>query len=374
MALKKSSRNITRIKDDIRNYFREIDAPLFVLVVILSIFSLANMYALSGPDADYFSRQAVYVAIGIFLLAVFPFFDYRYLKNYSLPVMAGYIFAIFLLVLTFYSQSIRGVNSWIVMGRFTFEPSELVKLILIILMAKYFSQRHVHINQLRHIVVSGLYFIIPLGIIILQPDLGSAIILTLIWLGMLIAAGISKKNLTLLFVAGLIMASIGWFAVLKPYQKERVTAFLNPYDDPRNSDYNLIQSQIAIGSGHILGKGFGNGSQANLGFLPEPYNDFVFASAAEQFGLLGISLVLAAILALISRVLYIGKRTRSNFGKLFSIGFTLFIFAHTLVGAGVNIGIMPITGLPFPFLSYGGSNFISLMIGFGIMQSIKRYG
>ena len=374
MVLKKNSRNIIRIKGNVRNYFREIDVTLIAIVVILSLFSLINMYGLSQADSNYFTKQATYVGIGLALMVLFSFFDYRYLKNYSLPVMSAYIFAIFLLVLTFYSRSIRGVNSWIVLGNYTFEPSELAKLVMIILMAKYFSQRHIHINQLKHLIVSGLYFGIPLGIILVQPDLGSAIILCLIWLGMLIAAGIGKKNLVLLIIIGLIMASIGWSAVLKPYQKERVVAFLNPYDDPLNSDYNLIQSQIAIGSGHIFGKGFANGSQVNLGFLPEPYNDFVFASIAEQFGLFSIVLVLIFILSLISRIIDIGRRTSSNFGKLFSVGLAIFIFSHTLVGAGVNIGIMPITGLPFPFLSYGGSNYISLMIGLGIVQSIKRYG
>jgi len=374
MVLRRNSRNITRIRDGFRSYFREIDIPLIVFVGLLSLFSLINMYGLSEPGENYFSKQITYVGIGVLMLVIFSFFDYRYLKNYSLPVLAAYIFVIFLLILTFYSRSIRGVNSWIVLGRYTFEPSELAKLVMIIIMAKYFSQRHIHINQFKHLIISGLYFIIPLGIIVLQPDLGSAIILCLIWFGMLMAAGIGKKKLALLVITGLIMASIGWLAVLKPYQKERVTAFLNPYDDPRNSDYNLIQSQVAIGSGHIWGKGFEKGSQVNLGFLPEPHNDFIFASVAEQFGLFGISVIIIVILVLISRILYIGRRTSSNFGKLFAVGMTLFIFSHTLVGAGVNIGIMPITGLPFPFLSYGGSNYISLMIGLGIMQSIKRHG
>lgn len=374
MVLRKNSRNIIRIKYDIRNYFREIDFPLFVVIAVLSLLSLANMYGLSGPELNYFSKQITYVVIGFLLMIVFSFFDYRYLKNYSLPVITGYLLAIFLLILTFYSQSIRGVNSWIVLGRYTFEPSELTKLVMIILMAKYFSQRHVHINQFRHLVISGIYFFIPLGIILVQPDLGSAIILSLIWFGMLVAAGMGKKNLAILIIAGLILSGIGWSAVLKPYQKERVLAFLNPYDDPRNSDYNLIQSQIAIGSGHIFGKGLGDGSQVNLKFLPEPHNDFIFASLAEQFGLAGIIFIVGSVMFLISRIMYIGRRTSSNFGKLFSVGMAIFVFAHMLVGAGTNIGIMPITGLPFPFLSYGGSNYISLLIGLGIMQSIKRHG
>src|SRR3989344_3473885 len=365
----KNSKNI------IKNYFRDVDVPLIATVVALSLFSLINIYGLSKvTDTSYFSKQLVYVLVGLFLMILFSFFNYRYLKNYSLPVIISYLFVIFLLGLTFYSKSIRGVNSWIVLGNYTFEPSELAKLIIIIVMAKYFSQRHIHINQFRHTIVACIYLFIPLAIVIAQPDLGSAIILSLIWMCMLMVAGINKKHLAALLCLAVVLAGISWYVVLKPYQKERVLSFLNPYNDPRGSDYNLIQSQIAIGSGHIFGKGFGKGSQTNLGFLPEPHNDFAFASVAEQFGIFGITLCLGAIMFLISRILQIGRMSSSNFGKLFSVGMALFIFSHAFVGAGVNIGLMPVTGLPFPFLSYGGSHYIVLMIGLGILQSIKRYG
>lgn len=372
MASRKNFNNITKAT---RSYFRDIDIPLVATVVVLSLFGLLNLYGFSGTNGtDYFSKQLIYVIIGLLIMVLFSFFNYRYLKNYSLPVLVSYLFIIFLLSLTFYSESIRGVNSWIVLGNYTFEPSELAKLIIIILIAKYFSQRHIHINQFRHIIIVGVYLFIPLAIVIAQPDLGSAIIISLIWLGMLMAAGINKKHLAVLLCLALLLAGFSWYLVLKPYQKERIISFVNPHDDPSGSDYNLIQSQIAIGSGHIFGKGFNEGSQTNLGFLPEPHNDFVFASIAEQFGLFGVGLCLMAVLFLISRILEIGRIASSNFGKLFSVGMALFIFLHVFIGAGVNIGLMPVTGLPFPFLSYGGSHYISLMIGLGILQSIKRYG
>lgn len=373
MVLRKNSS--LRIKYNIRSYLAEIDVPLIVAVVALSLISLLNMYGLSqSSDFSYFSRQVVYTILGIFLMVLLSFFNYRYLKNYSLPVVAAYISVILLLSLTFYSKTIRGVNSWIVLGNYTFEPAELAKLIIIIVLAKYFSQRHVHISQFKHIAVSGIYFFIPLVIIIAQPDLGSAIILSLIWFGMLLAAGINKKQLAVIVCTVLVIGALGWISVLKPYQKERIVSFLNPYNDPLGSDYNLIQSQVAIGSGHLFGKGLQKGSQTNLGFLPEPYNDFVFAAAAEQFGVFGIGIITGLILFVLSRILLVGRMTSSNFGKLFSIGMALFIFSHFFVSAGVNVGLMPVTGLPFPFLSYGGSHFISIMIGLGILQSIKRYG
>lgn len=367
MALKRGFRNFTK------SYFREIDLPLFATVVAISLFSIMNMYGIDRFGL-FFMKQIIFVLIGLGVMVSFSFFNYRYLKNYSFPVLFLYFASLFLLFLTFYSRSVRGVNAWIVLGQFTFEPAELAKLMLIILMAKYFSQRHVHINEFRHILIPGIYYGIPVLIILAQPDLGSAIIFSLIWISILIAIGINKKHLFLLIVLA-IVASIGsWMFVLKPYQKDRLLTFMNPNNDPRGSGYNLIQSKIAIGSGYWFGNGLGKGTQSTLGFLPEPHNDFVFAATAEQFGFIGVGLVMAAILFIVYRILSIGRAVTSNFGKIFSIGMAVFILSHALIGASVNIGLMPVTGIPFPFLSYGGSYFISIMSGLGILQSIKRYG
>lgn len=370
MALKRNSRNFIR---NIGHYFREVDLPLFATVVAISLFSALNIYGIA-EFGQFFTKQIIFVVMGLVIMILFSFFNYRYLKNYSFPVLFLYFISIALLLLTFYSRSVRGVNAWIVFGQFTFEPAELAKLMLIVLMAKYFSQRHVHINQFKHVFISGIYYGVPVLIILAQPDLGSAIIFSLIWISILVAIGINKKHLFLLVVLA-IVASIGsWMFVLKSYQKDRFLTFVNPNSDPRGSGYNLIQSKIAIGSGFWFGSGLGRGSQTILGFLPESHNDFVFAATAEQFGFVGIGLIMAAILFIVYRILGIGRAVISNFGKIFSIGMAIFILSHTLIGASVNIGLMPITGIPFPFLSYGGSYFISIMSGLGILQSIKRYG
>src|SRR3990167_2278581 len=360
-------------KNSISNYFKEIDLPLFAAIAAISLFSILNMYGIEG-FGSFFTKQVIFVTVGLGVMVLLSFFNYRYLKNYSFPVLLLYFLSIFLLLLTFYSRSVRGVNAWIVLGQFTFEPAELAKLMLIVLMAKYFSRRHVHINQLRHILVSGIYYAIPVLIILAQPDLGSAIILSLIWISVLVAIGMNKKHFFFLIIMAVVVSYGSWMFALKPYQKDRLLTFVNPGNDPRGSGYNLIQSKIAIGSGYWFGNGIGKGSQATLGFLPEPHNDFVFAAAAEQFGLVGLGLILAAVAFIISRTLLIGRSAMSNFGKLFSIGISVFIFAHALIGASVNVGLMPVTGLPFPFLSYGGSYLISLMVGLGVLQSIKRYG
>jgi len=367
-------RDFKHIIKPITSYLREIDITLFATVVAISLFGIINMYGISGSSGSYVAKQITIVAIGIFAMIFFSFFNYRYLKNYSFPVLVLYGVSLILLGVTLYTGTIRGVSSWIKIGSFTMEPSELAKLALIILMAKYFSQRHIHINQIRHIIISGLYYAVPVLIIMAQPDLGSAIIFSAIWFGVLLASGINKRQLFLLAIIGIIIAGSLWLFVLKPYQKDRLESFLDPHNDPQGAGYNLIQSKIAIGSGYLFGSGLGKGTQTKLGFLPEPRNDFVFASVGEQFGLVGMGLILAAIIIIISRVLAIGEGANNNFGRLFSLGVAIFIFFHAIIGASVNIGLMPVTGIPFPFLSYGGSNLISIMIGLGILQSIKRYG
>src|SRR3989344_4492758 len=214
----------TRILTGIRLYFQEVDSYLFFSIIALLAIGLVNMYGISD-DGELFKKQLILVLVSLVVMIFISFFNYRYLKNYSLPVLFLYGFSLLLLGLTYYSKSIRGTNSWIIFGNLTFEPAELTKLCLIILMAKYFSQKHVHIYNFSHIVASALYFIIPAALIINQPDLGSTIILSLIWISLLLAAGISKKHLFILFLITTIVASGGWFFALKPYQKTRILSF-----------------------------------------------------------------------------------------------------------------------------------------------------
>ncbi len=338
------------------------------------LLSFINLYGIDGWNGPFLYRHAIFIGIGLAVMVALSFFNYRYLKNYSSPVMIFYGLAIILLGWALLSPSIRGSHAWIIIGNFRFEPSELAKLAFIVVMAKYFSQRHSHINQFRHIVISGTYLLILLGMILIQPDLGSAALLSLLWGGILLAAGINKRHFFLLMIVTIFTVYFGWIFMLKPYQKERLIAFTNPYRDPTGIGYNIIQSKIAIGSGHWLGNGLGKGSQASLGFLPEAHNDFAFAALAEQFGLLGVIAVLGLVFIIIARILYIGERTHNNFGKLFCLGMAILITVHTIVNAAVNLGLLPITGIPFSFISYGGSHLFALMLGLGIVQSIKRYG
>jgi rod shape determining protein RodA len=354
-------------------YLRTVDVPLLAGTVLLCLAGVLNLWGVGGADHVLVQRQVVFVALGLALMVFCSFLNWRYLKNWSLPVMLIYGVAVALLAATLAFPEIRGIRAWIVLGWFRLEPSELAKLALVVLMAKYFSRRHAHIGQLRHVLVSGLYFAVPAGIVLLQPDLGSAGILALIWLAMLLSAGISRRHLFALVALGAIGSYLAWVYALAPYQKDRILAFIDPYQDPTGYGYHIIQSRIAIGSGHVWGQGLSDGSQAQLGFLPEPYNDFAFAAFGEQFGLAGILVLLGTSAMVTLRILAVGRSSGNNFSRLFCVGIATVFFSHVVVSSAVNLGLMPITGLPFSFLSYGGSHLFTLMIGFGTVQSMKRY-
>lgn len=365
--------SITRMRSHISAYLRSIDLPLLIATVILAVAGILNLWGVGGADHVLLKRQVVFVVLGLGIMVLFSFMNWRYLRNWSLPVMLVYGAAVMLLVVTLWFPEVRGIRAWIVLGWFRLEPSELAKLALVVLMAKYFSQRHVHIRNFRHVVVSGLYTAVPAGIILIQPDLGSAAILGIIWFVMLLSVGISRKHLFGILVVALTGSFLAWVYALAPYQQERILAFIDPYQDPTGFGYHIIQSRIAIGSGYIVGSGLGEGSQAQMGFLPEPSNDFAFAAFAEQFGLLGVLTLLTVSGVVVFRILRIGELASSNFARLFCMGMATVIFSHVAVSSAVNLGLMPITGLPFSFLSYGGSHLFTLMIGIGTVQSMKRY-
>lgn len=355
-------------------YLRSIDLPLAAGAVLLCLAGLINLLGVGGTDHILFQRQLFFVLFGLSAMVACSFLNWRYLKNWSLPVMLVYGTAVALLALTLAFPEVRGIRAWIVLGWFRLEPSELAKLALVILLAKYFSQRHVHIGHLKHILISGLYFAIPAGIVLVQPDLGSAAILAAVWVVSLLAVGISRRHLFALVAIALVGSYLAWVYALAPYQKNRILAFVDPYQDPTGYGYHIIQSRIAVGSGGVWGMGLGNGSQAQLGFLPEPHNDFAFAAFAEQFGLAGVLVLLAVSAMTTLRILAVGRSADNNFARLFCVGIATVLFSHVVVSSAVNLGLMPITGLSFPFLSYGGSHLLALMIGIGTVQSIKRYG
>jgi len=350
---------------------RRFDWALFFIFLALSAVGLVSTSGIGDAVRPFFQKQLIFLAAGVFIIFLVSLFDYRIFKNNSFATIILYALAVVLLFISLASESVRGINAWIIVGNFRLEPSEFAKLALIILVAKYFSQKNSEIFKVHHILASGVYMAVPLLLVLKQPDLGSAFIFFVIWLSILLAAGVKRKHLLMIIFSAILMMLVAWLGFLEPYQKSRITTFLNPYLDPKGEGYSIIQSKIAIGSGGLWGKGFGHGTQAGLGFLPEAHTDFAFASFAEQFGFAGILTIFSLFVALLFKISKIGFSAKNNFAKLFSVGLIAFIFSHVVINAGMNLGLLPITGIPLPFLSYGGSFLISVSLGIGFLESIK---
>lgn len=355
------------------NHFKQFDWLLVGAILLLNAIGLISLFSLSQRSAlPFFYNQIIWSLIGFLALFLVSFTDYRFLRTQSYVLLAMYFLTLILLLSLFlFGDKTRGVVSWFYIGRVAFQPVEIGKLVMILLLAKYFSRRHIEIYRLRHLIISGIYILIPLLLVLVQPDLGSAIILLSLWIAIAVFSGIKLKHFILFVLLLAVISLFAWNLALAPYQKERITSFLNPYEDPLGAGYNAIQAKIAVGSGKIFGKGVGYGSQSSLNFLPAAETDFIFAAFAEEWGLIGALMLFGAFAVLFWRIIKIGLNVSDNFSRLFTLGFASIILSQFIVHVGMNIGLMPITGITLPFVSYGGSSFVSLMIGVGILQNIK---
>jgi len=352
-------------------FFKKLDWVLTISVLLLMIIGLMSIFSTSFyHEKSYFYKQAIFIVVGFFLMLIFAFIDYRIFRNHPTLLLILYFISVFLLVIVLFLSKSRGAASWLNLGFFNVEPVEIAKLAMVLIFAQYFSIRHIELYRLKHIIISGIYTVLVVGLVFLQPDLGSALVLIFLWIGVMIIAGIKLKQLLLLLLIGVILFSIAWLIILKPYQKDRITGFINPYLDPRGSGYHRIQSMIAIGSGGFLGRGLGHGPQSQLNFLPEQHTDFIFASIGEEWGFVGLIIIFILYFLLFSRIIKIAIRAENNFARLFCVGSVIVFIFHVFVNIGMNLGILPITGIPLSFLSYGGSNLLINFIMLGIIQSI----
>ncbi|OGZ96961.1 MAG: rod shape-determining protein RodA [Candidatus Sungbacteria bacterium RIFCSPLOWO2_02_FULL_51_17] len=352
---------------------RQLDQVLTVTLLLIVLLSMITLWSVSD-EQQLFQRQAIWVGVGVVVFFIFSFLDYRVFRNHGGMLLA--LFAITLVALAallLFGPRTRGIAGWFYIQRFGIQPVEPLKLVLVLLLAKYFSKRHVEIYQLRHIIISGAYAAVPALLVLLQPDLGSAIIIASIWLAITLCSGIRLQHFAMLMGVLAVVAVIGWVFMLHPYQKLRITSFLNPGYDPQGAGYNTRQALIAVGSGEVFGKGIGGGSQSHLQFLPEVETDFIFAAFAEEWGYVGALFLLLLFGVLLGRILSIGRRSTQNFAKLYVLGFSALLLSQIVVHIGMNIGLLPVTGITLPFMSYGGSSFVTLMMGMGIVQSIKMY-
>ncbi len=355
-------------------FFKKLNIDWILFLAILPILGagLLTMNSFSGENY-FFEKQLIWASISVAVFFIFSFFDFRFLKRTGVLVSL-FAVGIGLLVLLFALGSIAGgAQSWFKFGGFSFQPSDPVKLLVILVLAKYFSKRHIEIRNIRHIVVSGLYAAVPALIVFFQPDFGSAVIIFLIWFGMIMVSGVSKKHLFLVLMTGIMAVSFLWFFGFTDKQKQRVVTFLNPLTDVRGAGYNAFQSTIAVGSGQIFGKGVGYGTQSRLEFLPEYETDFIFAAFAEEWGFVGVILLILLFGIVIWRILQTALLGETNFETLFGLGLAILFMSHFIIHIGMNMGLLPVTGLPMPFLSYGGSHLLTEFAGLGILMGMRRY-
>lgn len=360
------------MKDKLLLYLKNFDWLMFSSVILLSCFGLLALYSIALGQGEhnyyYFNRQVIFVALSLILLFVFSFIDWRFLKSLW---FYAYLFAIFLLssVLIF-GQNIRGTKGWFSIFGLGIQPVEIVKIILILILSSYLADLATRVKTVRSLIVSAVLTLILIFLVMLQPDFGAAIILLFIWFLAVIVSGFKRKYFIIIGAIALIGSTLAWTVFFKDYQKNRILAFINPSYDVLGTTYNINQSIIAVGSGSFFGQGLGLGSQSQLKFIPEAHTDFIFAVVAEEFGFLGLILILSLFALLFARLFKALKLINHDFGTFFIVLAMGLIFIQMFINIGMNIGIMPVVGLSLPFMSYGGSFMLSLFILIGIIENI----
>lgn len=356
----------------LRTLFSGFDAALFLPVLGLALMGLVTMYSHVGQNA-FFGKQMVWIIVATVALLVAMVPDYRFLRTGN-TVFYVYVVMVAMLALVLVVGEITlGAQSRFDLGFFSLQPADPAKLVLIIVLAKYFAKRHEQIGDFKHIIISGIYALFIFGLIFIQPDFGSAAILFLVWLGMVLVSGIKVRHLVTVFVLGAVVFGMMWQFVFFDYQKERIMTFLNPLADIQGAGYNAYQSTVAIGSGGLFGKGIGYGTQSKFLFLPEYETDFIFAAFAEEWGLFGVIMLFLLFAFLVWRLLDHAMNGATNFERLFASGVCILFVAHFFIHIGMNIGVLPVTGTTIPFLSYGGSHLITEFIAIGMVMSMSRH-
>ncbi len=344
----------------------------FIIVITLLLFAIgiaiiySTTYGMAGGGKEAI-QQGIFGGVGLLIFFGVAFFDYRSFRGTS-----GVLYFITLLLLAvvfFTGVTTMGATRWITIAGFKFQPSEFAKLFMIIAMAKYFSDHAEDMHNFKRIVISGIYFAIPTFLVILQPDLGTALVFIVIWVAMLAVSRIKLKHFLILVMGALLLLPIGWMT-MHDYQRKRVLALVDPASDPKGAGYNVTQAQIAIGSGQFFGRGLGHGPQSQLNFIPEKHTDFIFAALAEEMGFLGAGLVILLFAGLLARGIMIAAKSRDYFGMYLSTGIVAMLAFHIFLNIGMNIGIAPVAGIPLPLISLGGSSVIVIFVLLGILESI----
>ncbi|MDD2807159.1 MAG: rod shape-determining protein RodA [Patescibacteria group bacterium] len=353
-------------------YLKNFDWILFGSFFLLICFGLAAIYSITissdQPDFSNFKKQITFTIIGLVIVSILTMIDYHYWHDFSL-VVYGLVFVPLILVL-FLGRTISGTTGWFSFFGINFQPVEIAKISLIICLAWFFSHVGENIKQLKNFIISAIIVGSYFGLVILQPDFGSGMILIGIWFLMIIFAGVNKRHLLVSGILLAIVAVIAWFFLFHDYQQARIMTFFNPQADPYGRGYHVRQAVTAVGAGGLFGRGLGFGSQSQLKFIPASETDFIFAVIAEELGFFGVSLVLFFWAIIFYRLIKIAKQMKDSFALYFVLGVSALFFCQLMVNIGMNIGLVPVTGISLPFLSYGGSFLVVSMAAIGMVEGM----
>src|SRR6056297_1143759 len=353
-------------------YLKYFDWTLFSSVLLLACLGLIEIYSIAlgreAADLINFKKQIIFIILGIIIVFAFAFIDFKFFQVYAIYL---YLLGAALLILVlFFGTTVKGTTGWFDLGYFNFQPVEMVKIILIIFLAKFFSSKKMDKDNWKYFIWSGGLSFLLFFLVVLQPDFGSAMLLGGIWLIMALMAGFKKKYFLIVLVVALLASGGMWKFYFQDYQKERILTFLNPSQSSLDQGYNVSQAIIAVGAGGLTGSGVGFGSQSQLKFLPEVQNDFIFAVIAEELGFTGVFLLLLFFGVFFYKCLHNLKRVNNDFGIFLVLGAMGLIFIQMFINIGMNMGILPVVGIPLPFVSYGGSALLTTFVLVGIIENI----
>jgi rod shape determining protein RodA len=355
-----------------RRIFQHFDWALLALVLALCAIGVLSIYSTGFSVTEntfpFYVKQIQWLLLGLIFMSIAYLIDYRVICQAAYLMYA--ISLVLLIIVFFYGYKTHGSQRWLSTGLFAFQPSELMKLSLIIVLARYFNNHNSNEPyKLKELFIPFVMVLMPCLLILKQPDLGTALVIILLSASIIFFMGINWKTFTISLVSGLVLMPLGWH-FLKDYQKERLLTFLNPEHDPLGTGYHVIQSMIAIGSGGFFGKGFLNGSQTQLKFLPEQQTDFIFSVFAEEWGFIGALILAIMFMSLILWGLKIALHSRDLLGTILAFGITALISWEVFINVGMVLGALPVVGIPLPFLSYGGSAMVCLMTAVGLLMNV----
>lgn len=350
----------------------KIDYSFFILPLLLAVFGLSTVFSVAS-DNSLFYKQLILQCVGIGLAFLLFKLDFRFLRTGHYTFIFYILSVLLLVVLVILGVTVNNAQSWFRFAGFSLQPVEIAKLALILILAKFFLKRHIEISYLPTLSISFLYAGLIFTLTLLQPDLGSALVVLFIWGVVVFMSGISKKYILSMFLATFLCMGLSWQFLFQDYQKERIFSFLDPTRDIRGSGYNVYQSMIAIGSGGLWGKGINFGTQSKLSYLPEYETDFIFAAFAEEWGFIGVVFCLSIFLILILRIIQVSRSMETNFESLFVTGVAGYFVVHTTVNIGMNMGLLPVTGIPLPFMSAGGTHILVEWTMLGLIMSMQKH-